>query len=204
MKIDQRGLRNGDNWYYRAEKAVREERYREALDCCREALKEDSHNVEALLYQGYLHATFFRDYDQALSSYDQALEIDPRDARVWRLKGKTFYNQDRFKKAISCYNQALKLDPHDAETWEDKGDAVNCLGGRKNALTYYLRAIDENPAKASCWFIAGLTYEELDRTGHARECYEKAVETAGREDEEIKIQARIKLEQLNPEDKTDK
>jgi len=204
MKIDQRGLVNGENWYYQAEKLVREERYPEALSCCGQALKEDSRNVQALLYQGYLHATFFRDYDQALASYDRALEIDPRDARVWRLKGKVYYNQDRFKEAISCYNQALKCNPHDADAWKDKGDAVNCLGGRKKALTYYLRAIDEDPGKASCWFIAGLTYEELDRIGHARECFRKAVETAEREDEETKIQARIKLEQLSSEDETNK
>lgn len=188
---------NEENWHQKAERMVREERYREALACCGEALKEDSRNVEALLYQGYLSATFFHDYDQALNSYDRALKIDPRDARVWRLKGKAFYNQDRFKEALSCYNQSLKLDPHNADSWEDKGDAVNCLGGRKKALTYYLRAIDENPGKASCWFIAGLTYEDLGRNGHARECYEKAVETAGRENEEIRIQARIKLEQFS-------
>ena len=39
-------------------------------------------------------------YDEAIESYDKALELDPKYARVWNNRGLTLASQQKYDKAI--------------------------------------------------------------------------------------------------------
>ena len=50
-------------------------------------------------------------YDQALSSVDKALEIDPRFVEAWITKGLTLQYSKKYNEAIFCYAKTLEIDP---------------------------------------------------------------------------------------------
>jgi tetratricopeptide (TPR) repeat protein len=47
-------------------------------------------------------------FDEALSGYDQALELDRSLTQAYLGKGSVFNQQERFGEALDCYEQALR------------------------------------------------------------------------------------------------
>ena len=46
-----------------------------------------------------------------IMAYDRALEINPREAGVWYVKGMTLKNMGRYEEAMKCNRRAAELDP---------------------------------------------------------------------------------------------
>jgi tetratricopeptide (TPR) repeat protein len=51
------------------------------------------------------------DYDQAITQFDQALQLDAADSNVWYSLGLTFSKKQQYYPAIHAYNEALRLNP---------------------------------------------------------------------------------------------
>src|SRR5207244_2929141 len=47
----------------------------------------------------------------ALASYDRALEINPRHANAWAGKGSCLAELERFDESIPCFENAISIDP---------------------------------------------------------------------------------------------
>jgi tetratricopeptide (TPR) repeat protein len=57
-------------------------------------------------------ASYFEgNYDQAISLFDQALQLEPEDGKVWYYLGLTFSKKQQYYPAIHAYNEALRLKP---------------------------------------------------------------------------------------------
>lgn len=56
------------------------------------------------------------DYNNALSSFDQALSIEPINADLWNLKGIALRSLGRYDEASDCYNKSLEIEPRDIES----------------------------------------------------------------------------------------
>jgi len=52
-----------------------------------------------------------RKYEEAVASFDKAIEIDPKNADAWNHKGNAIYYFSRFDDAIACYDKAIEIDP---------------------------------------------------------------------------------------------
>jgi tetratricopeptide (TPR) repeat protein len=61
-------------------------------------------------------------HKEALSCYDKALEIDPKNADVWGMKGAALYELHRYQEAIECCDKALAIAPKyaTAQQWKTK------------------------------------------------------------------------------------
>jgi tetratricopeptide (TPR) repeat protein len=68
-------------------------------------------------------------YAEAIKAYDEALKINPQDAKAWNKEGATLYNLERYDDAIKSYDEALRINPQDAEAWYGKGVALFSLRG---------------------------------------------------------------------------
>lgn len=76
-------------------------------------------------------------YEQAASSYDNAVKLDPSLTEGWLNMGNTLYLLNRYQESLDAYNAALKLDPLSANATMGKENvllALNKTGG-SNAST---------------------------------------------------------------------
>jgi tetratricopeptide (TPR) repeat protein len=49
--------------------------------------------------------------DEALTSFNKAIEINPGDIDAWIYKGRSLEELGEFEEAINCYGRALKINP---------------------------------------------------------------------------------------------
>ena len=60
-------------------------------------------------------------YDQAVASYDRALQYKPHDHQIWYSRAKALELWGNFTEAIASYDQALALRPDDYYAWNNRG-----------------------------------------------------------------------------------
>lgn len=106
-------------------------------------------------------------YDEAIQCYENAIEIDPRNATAWYKKGNDLNKQGLFSgnlsaiklkhdAAIKAYNNAMELNPQYASDWNfwyEKGTAYFYLEKYDDAIQCFDKASEINPEKvASAWY----------------------------------------------------
>ncbi|MEC7710795.1 MAG: tetratricopeptide repeat protein [Thermoproteota archaeon] len=52
-------------------------------------------------------------FESALSFFEQALLLDPKNPDLWNQKGIALRSLGRYDEASECYNKSLQLDPRD-------------------------------------------------------------------------------------------
>ena len=67
-------------------------------------------------------------HEEALSSYDQALEIKPDDYQAWYNRGISLNDLGRHEAAISSYDKALEIKHDDDEAWNNRGNSLGYMG----------------------------------------------------------------------------
>jgi len=60
--------------------------------------------------KSYLENGHFND---ALSYFEQALLLDPKNPDLWNFKGAALRSLGRYAESMECFNNSLKLDPRD-------------------------------------------------------------------------------------------
>ena len=55
-------------------------------------------------------------YDDALNSFEQAIQINQKDPDLWNFKGITLRSLGRYNEAMECFNKSLEIDPRDKNT----------------------------------------------------------------------------------------
>ena len=53
------------------------------------------------------------DFNDALSSFEQAILLDQKNPDLWNLKGIALRSLGRYNEAIDCFNKSLEIDPRD-------------------------------------------------------------------------------------------
>ena len=115
-------------------------------------------------------------HEEALTCYERALEINPRDGIAWSNKGVALADLGRYAEALTCFERALEINPRKSLAWSNKGLALKKLGRPAEALTCYERALEINPRLAEAWSDKGVALKNLGRHAEALTCYERALE----------------------------
>ena len=66
-------------------------------------------------------------FENAIQSYDKALEIEPQDVTDWINKGNAIDDLGRHEEAIKCYDRALQIDPSNPSASKNKEIALQRL-----------------------------------------------------------------------------
>ena len=53
------------------------------------------------------------DFNNALSSFEQAILLDQKNPDLWNLMGTALRSLGRYNEAIDCFNKSLEIDPRD-------------------------------------------------------------------------------------------
>ena len=103
--------------------------------------------------------------EEAISAYDNASKIDPRNETVLIRKalelqvlGKENESSKAYQKAISLLDEDLKKNPQDAITWMNKGLALSSLGkqnesnqANESVLEILNKTTEKDPKNISAW-----------------------------------------------------
>ena len=115
-------------------------------------------------------------HEEALTCYERALEINPRDGIAWSNKGVALADLGRHAEALTCFERALEISPRYLTAWSNKGLALKKLGRHAEALTCYERALQINPRLAEAWSDKGVALADLGRHAEVLTCFERALE----------------------------
>src|SRR5450759_2542293 len=115
------------------------------------------------------------DYEEALKAYEQALHLDPNDARAYNGKGNALYNLKLYNEALAAYEQAVRLAPNHARSFYGKGTALYSLKNYHEALAAYEQAIRLDPKYASPHNGKGNALYNLKRYEEALAAHEEAI-----------------------------
>lgn len=84
-------------------------------------------------------------YEQAITCFDKAINIDPKNSGAWDNKGSALRLMSRHIEAMDCYNNAIKINPSNARAWINKGASLSSLGQLDDSLQCLHRALDIKP-----------------------------------------------------------
>lgn len=156
-----------------------------------------------------------RSYEEAIEAYDNATQIDSRNAKAWLGMGHALDNlafidhgtndSDNFAKtlerSIQAFDRALELDPQNAYAWHGKGVTLIHLGRHKEAQTgkdkevmdiygqalYAInKAIEINPKTKGAQENRANLLGIIGKQGESAEAYEKIFEEARSPQEQSK------------------
>jgi RNA polymerase sigma factor (sigma-70 family) len=120
-----------------------EERDRKILEI-QELIEEPNQTptvkAQLLIKQGNLF-TASNKYEDAISSYDLALKIEPDNYIAWHNRGYAMDKLGRPQEAVASYNKAIKIKPDFDLALFDRGDALIEIGRDRDAIASYDRAL---------------------------------------------------------------
>jgi tetratricopeptide (TPR) repeat protein len=91
----------------------------------------------------------------ALTSFDQALQIDPRWVPALERKGQVLVRQRNYEDAIKILDQAVQIDPNYADSWYYRGLANAALARFDEAVADFSQVISLNDSYAPAYLGRG-------------------------------------------------
>ncbi len=152
--------------------------HREALACINKLLKHFPHRSGTLfiwLFRGNVLDDLNR-YEEALDSYDKALEFKPDLEQAWNNRGVVLGKLNCYEEALDSYDKALEFKSDNYQVWNNRGIALWKLNRHEEALDSYDKAIEFKPDYHSAWYNRGIVLGKLNRYEEAIESYDKALE----------------------------
>ena len=106
-------------------------------------------------------------YEEAIASYDKALEIKPDDHEAWNNRGIALRKLERYSEAIASYDKALEIKPDKHGAWYNRGYALDELQRYSEAIASYDKALEIRPDLHEAWHNRGYALEKLQRDSEA-------------------------------------
>lgn len=125
-------------------------------------------------------------FEDAVRSYNMAIEIDPRLSNAWLEKSSALKklglrdeSNDALAKAIDLYDDALKKNPNDTSALFGTGAALYSKGNYNESIQYFNHINTITPRNYRPWYYKGLALKALGREPEADVAFAKARELGG-------------------------
>ena len=113
--------------------------------------------------------------DQAVATYQKALEVAPNDARIWLSYGSALRESGRLTDAAAAFDSSARLAPGSALGWVNLGIARAGLGDEPGARQAYQQALAANPNEPLAHFNLANLDARADRIDDAIRGYDAAI-----------------------------
>ncbi len=113
--------------------------------------------------------------EEAIRSYNQAVEINPKYLTAWKNIGIDLYLLGRYNESLKAYDKALEIDQNYGLAWYNKGLALHKLGKYNESIQAYDKALRIFPENAAIWYSKGNSLLSLGDYYGAIDCYEQAI-----------------------------
>lgn len=115
-------------------------------------------------------------YQKSLECYEQAININQADYRIWNNRGLVLQDLKRYEDAIGSYNHAISIDPRDYRIWYNRGKVLVALERYEKAVDDFDTALNINPSAYFIWFRRGLILHVLQKYQAAIRSFDHALE----------------------------
>jgi hypothetical protein len=99
-------------------------------------------NVSLATGSGSTSARVSGPYDRFTAGFDQTVQLDPDDAKVYHNRGFAYYKQGDLNRAIADYDRAIGLQADNAKVYLLRGLAYQQQGQRDQAIADYHKALE--------------------------------------------------------------
>ncbi len=115
------------------------------------------------------------DYQGARVDLNKAIELSPRDHRLFALRGIVYSALERYERAIQDYDTAISLDPQNALYYDLRGQANLGIKQYEAAIADYTRIIELDPSSSKSYIKRGQAYQASGNAEKAVADFNKAV-----------------------------
>ena len=120
---------------------------------------------------------FRKNFKKAISDYTKAIELNPRDAKLYHIRGQGYIMIGQYDKAIADYTKAIELNPRDAKSYSGRVIAYHKNGQYDKVISDCNRVIELNHKfVAGAYYFRGRAYENKGHYDKAISDYTKAIE----------------------------
>ncbi len=121
-----------------------------------------------------------REYDIAISDYNEAIRLDPRKGSVYNNRANVWSKKGEYDKAISDYDEAIRLDPKlrwvynsRGLSWYDKGDYGKAISDFDQAIRLHPKYADSYYRRGMAWLREGQYEKAISDYNEAIRLYPK-------------------------------
>jgi len=162
-----------DVWEYRS-------KILEMLGRDKEAIESYERSVLFISDPSYLTGLVTNNLDRAVELFNNTLEKDPKNARVWISKGAALNGLGRPEEAIICFDEANKLDISEIYKtilWYERGLAFSNLKNFKEAIKCLDKSLEIDPGDPNTWATKGifLIQDEIKKYKEALICFNEVL-----------------------------
>lgn len=115
-------------------------------------------------------------YEEALETFNKALEINPKDEFALSRKGYILGNLGRYEEALEAFNKVLDINPKNAFALSRKGVALGSLGMYEDALEVFNKALEIKPKDEFSLSLKGAALGGIGRYKDAVETFNSVIE----------------------------
>ncbi|MCU0542126.1 MAG: tetratricopeptide repeat protein [Oscillatoriaceae cyanobacterium Prado104] len=116
------------------------------------------------------------EWEQAISSYRQALALDYHSAEIYQSLGEALVKNGEFDEAVTVYQKAVEIQPDLWEVHHNLGDIWQGKGRLNEAVTAYRLAIEFNPKFSWSHNNLGDILIKQEKWAEAVSAYQRAIE----------------------------
>jgi tetratricopeptide (TPR) repeat protein len=117
----------------------------EAVQCFRDALRENPDNVDAMRWLGNVYLRDKEHLSDAEALLRRATQLAPDFTAAWILLGGVLHERKRNVESIDCYRKAIELEPENAFTWGALGNAYAFAGYPEKGAEAYAKSVELDP-----------------------------------------------------------
>jgi tetratricopeptide (TPR) repeat protein len=117
-------------------------------------------------------------FDQTISKWTKALEIDPEDADAYYNRGLTYNVMGEWDQAISDFTKSLEIRPGNADALFNRGIAYEEKGQWWQAISDYNETLEAEPEDAAAWYRKGGALRNAGKDYDAMKAYESFIKFA--------------------------
>lgn len=150
-------------------------KHQQAFELLENALKGNlSGNTQIWAKRGQVLRRLNR-LQEALESYNQAINLDPENDWSWSGRGLTLSALNQHEEALRSFEKAIELKQDDAWYWYNHADELLSLNKIQEALKSLEKALEINPRHAESWANQGQALRRLRDYEGAILAYDRSV-----------------------------
>ena len=114
-------------------------------------------------------------YQEALATYEKAIDIKPDYPQALYGQGKALFQLKKYQESLIAYDQAIQIQPNYLEAWTNRGFVLVRLKRYSEAIATVDKALQLKNDDPQIWQLKGDIFIKISQYNDAIKAYEQAI-----------------------------